>query len=97
VSSNEDDIDDERQEDDQTSKEDQPDTKAVTTPQQEWAERHKTVKPVVEQVDKESSQIVELLDIDIDEDLPHWKKKLLQKKKIEGVQATFIRTKKGKR
>ena len=85
VSSSEDNTDDEPQEDNQDNKESQPETKAASTPQQEWAKRRKTVEPVVEQED-DQSHIVELLDIEIDEDMPQWKKKLLQKKKLKEYQ-----------
>ena len=85
LSSSEDNTDDEPQEDNQDNKESQPETKAASTPQQEWAKRRKTVEPVVEQED-DQSHIVELLDIEIDEDMPQWKKKLLQKKKLKEYQ-----------
>lgn len=77
-----DDDDDVPQEDD--IKDSQAETKTASTPQQEWAERRKTIEPVVEQED--DSHMVQLLDLEIDEDLPPWKKKLLQKKKLKEYQ-----------
>ena len=83
VSSSEDDnSDDEPQKDDQNSKGSQPEETAASTPQQQWEKRQKNVEPVMEQED-DQSHIAELLDIDIDENLPQWKKKLLQKKKLK--------------
>ena len=64
----------------------QPETKAASTPQQEWVKRRKNSEPVIEKEEDDHSHIVELLDIDIDEDLPQWKKKLLQKKKLKEYQ-----------
>ena len=84
VSSSEDDTDDDIPQE-EVSKNSQPETKAAGTPQEQWANRHKNIEPVEEQ-EEDNSHIVELLDMEIDEDLPKWKKKLLQKKKLKEYQ-----------
>ena len=84
VSSSEDDTDDDIPQE-EVSKNGQPETKAAGTAQEQWASRHKNTEPVEEQ-EEDNSHIVELLDMEIDEDLPKWKKKLLQKKKLKEYQ-----------
>ena len=49
-----------------------------------------------EQIQEEQSAIVELLDEEIDQDLPQWKRKLMQKKKLKEYQPLLSEQQKAK-